>query len=379
MALYLKQVETSISTVRESSTSKSLIDAEVVYTLANRTNTSEKESNYFSSFNLPYALAEMGSGTTVAQMSPEKFQLNTNTAVFVQISRNDYSEFMDGRSITIEVPQIGGTTKKVVSAFFSESDNTKKVNNDSMLGENVAFLFSDEINLPYTGTSENTSVDRSAVATWDPTTDFRDRPNAVAYIDLTQNDKNSDQREWRGVSTAVYVPESWPESLDQGYNYDIPVGFTALDKGYLVLTHPDIVDNIPWMSGSTVTIGGYSDDDAGDAQITGANTGALSGTTNIVFTGQSSSLTFQDITTSYTTSTICIAMPREFFISTNPSWNRALNLAEVENETYNLDSIFVTQVGLYNIEGDLIAVAKLDRPLEKSYTNVLNFSLNIDV
>jgi len=81
MALYLKQVETSISTVRESSTSKSLIDAEVVYTLADRTDTSEKESNYFSSFNLPYALAEMGSGTTVAQMSPEKFQLNTNTAV----------------------------------------------------------------------------------------------------------------------------------------------------------------------------------------------------------------------------------------------------------------------------------------------------------
>ena len=183
MAEYLKPVESSISIIRETSSSKSLSDAEIVYTLGDRTETSEKESNYFSSFNLPYTYAEMGSGTTIAQMSPERFQLNTSTAVFVQISRNDYSEFIDGRSITIEVPQIGGTTKRIVSAFFSESDNTKKTNNDSILGENVAFLFCDETNLPYTGTTENTTINRGALTTWNPTLDFRDRPNAVAYAD----------------------------------------------------------------------------------------------------------------------------------------------------------------------------------------------------
>lgn len=379
MGNYLKKIESSISTIKESTTSKSLSDSEIIYTMADRTELTNKMSNYFSSFNLPYTYDVMASGTSISQMFPEKFQLNVNKAVFVQITRNDYSEYIDGRSITLNVPQWGGTTKKVVSTFYSESDSTKKTNSDSMLGENISFLFCDDINLPYTGTTDNTTVDRSSVTSWDPTTDFRERPSAVSYKDLYQNDKNSDQRAWVGVSKAVYVPENWPQSLDQGYNYDIPVGFAALDKGYFIITHPDIVDNVPWTSGSTVSIYGENDDNAGEVVITGSNDGATSGTTNIVFTGQSSSLTFKDVTTTYLNSVVCLAMPKEFFVSTNPSWDIAKNLTEIENETYDLDSIYVTQVGLYNIEGDLIAVAKLDRPLEKEYNGILNFNLNIEV
>jgi hypothetical protein len=139
-----------------------------------------------------------------------------------------------------------------------------------------------------------------------------------------------------------------------------------------------IVDYIPWTSGSTVSIS----DDA-TITITGANSGASSGTTNIVFTAATftavNPMTYQDVYASYSTSVVCIAMPKEFFISTNPSWDRAANLAEISNETYDLDSIYVTQVGLYNVEGDLVAVAKIDRPIEKTYTNVLTFNLNIEV
>jgi len=379
MATFLKQVENSITTSTETSSSKQISGSKVVYTLADRTDTTSKEGNYFSSFNLPSAMSSMSSGSTISEIRPEIFQLNVDKIVLIQISKNDYSEYIDGRSITINVPQWGGSTTKIVSAFFSEPDGNVKKRDDSVLGKNVAFLFSDSINLPYTGTTEQGSVNKSNVSTWDPTTDFKDRPNATSYMELSNDDKNSDSRPWSSVNTAVYVPENYPDSLDQGYNYDIPVGFVALDKGYVVLTHPDIVDNIPWTSGSTVYIGGYNDANAGEAVITGGNSGASSATTNIVFTSVTSNVTYTHIQTNYQTSVVCIAMPREFFISTNPTWDIQANLDEIANETYNLDSIYVTQIGLYNIEGDLIAVAKLDRPMEKTYSNLLTFNLNIQV
>lgn len=373
MATFLKQVESSMSTVRENTSAKSLTGTEIIYTLSNRT-IANKAANYFSSFNLPYTLTEMASGSTLSKLRPEMFQLNVDKIALVSLTRDNYSEYIDGRSVTLNVPQWGATTKKVVSAFFSESDNTVKTNNDSILGQNIAFLFCDDINTPFSGTSEGVSVSRHTLTTWDPTTDFKNRPNAVAYRELHPGDKNSDARTWSSVNKAVYIDEGYPNALDRGYNYDIPVGFVALDKGYMVLTHPMIVDNIPWTSGSTVSI----DDDA-TVTITGGNTGAGSGTTNIAFTSVTSSLTYQDVYTSYSTSVVCLAMPKEFFISTNPTWDRATNLAEISNETYDLDSIYVTQLGLYNIEGDLVAVAKMDRPLEKTYTNVLTFNLNIEV
>jgi len=377
MAVFTKQVESSISTIRENSTVKSLSGKDLVYTLANRTLVDEKEGHYFSSFNLPYSYDSLGSGTTLAQLRPEILQLNVDKILLVQISRNNYSEFIDGRSITLNIPQQSGNTIKITSAFYSESDNTVKTNVDSVLGESIAFLFSDDINKPYTGTTENTTINRSGISTWDPTNDFKDRPNAVAYRDVADPDKNSDQRPWSSVTLASYVPENYPNSLDQGYNYDVPVGFAALDKGFFIITHPSIVDNIPWSAGSVVSIGGYADTDAGEATI--ISSGSTADTTNIVFTANTSTANFEEIYTTYSTSVVCIAMPKEFFISTNPTWDRATNLAEVQNETYNLDSIFVTQVGLYNVEGDLLAVAKLDRPIEKSYSNILTFNLNIEV
>jgi len=379
MATFLKSVESSISTMRENTTAKVLTGADVVFTLGDRTDVYSKEGNYFSSFNLPYAQNQMASGSTISLERPEIFQLNVDQAVFVQISRNNYSEYIDGRSITFEVPQIGGTSIKVVSAFFSEPNGIIRTNDDSVLGENISFLFCDEINTPLSGTSEGGVVHRETLETWDPTTDFRDRPNAVAYSDMSQNDINTDSRAWSAVNTAVSIDMNYPNPLDVGYNYDIPVGFASLDKGYLILTHPDIINNIPWTSGSTIQVGGNADSNAGESVITGSNAGAGSGTTNIAFTSVTSSLEYQDVSTSFSTSIVCIAMPSEFFISTNPSWDRARNLSEVENETFNLDSIYVTQVGLYNAEHDLIAVAKVDRPIEKTYTNILTFNLNLEV
>lgn len=382
-------VNSTTSIRKEVATSTSLAGSEISYTLADRTDVSSKYSHYFASFNIPHERSNsiFYSGSSIALNNPEMFQLNVDKIVIVPISENNYSEYIDGRSIKMQVPQWGDTYKTIVSSFYSDKLKTVKIANSPIQyfgPNNVAFLFSDDINKPFTGTTENGTVNHFQVSSWNPTTNFRDRPSAVAYkAEVKANDYNIDQRPWSSVTLAVPVNQAYPNSSNNdvanGYNYDIPVGFACLDKGYLVLTHPSIVDNIPWTSGSTIYEGGYADTNAGENVINGSNAGATSGTSRIVFTSTTSTLTYEDISIRYMTSVVCVAMPGEFFISKNPTWPLSRNLAEINNGTTNFDSIFVTQIGLYNAFGQLIAVAKLDRPVEKTYDGLISFNLEIDI
>ena len=387
-------VNNTISLRKEASTSKALTYGQISYTLADRTDVNAKSGNYFAAFNMPYKNSNQifysgGSVTSAARSHPELFQLNVDKIVVIPISENYYSEYIDGRSITLKIPQAGGTFKTVVSSFYSDEQRTLKTA-DSPLPQffgtkNVAFLFSNDINTPYTGRTTAGAISHN-ITTWDPTTDFRDRPSAVPYEDLDALDLNTDARAWSSIKLAVSVNQSYPKSLLasqdllNGYNYDIPVGFVCLDKGYIIITHPEIVNNVPWTSGSISYVGGYGTANAGENVITGSNLGPTSATTNIVFTAQTSSLDFVDISVRYLTSVLCIAMPRTFFMSRNPSWPLQRNLLEsAPGGTQNFDSIFVTQIGLYNAMEELIAVAKLDRPVEKTYDGIITFNLEIDV
>lgn len=376
-------VNSSTSIRKEISKTISLTNSQISYTLAEREPTVEnKNQHYFATFNIPHKNSNtiFYSGDTMAKNNPELFQLNVDKIVVIPISENNYSEYIDGRSITLKVPQWGDTFKTVVSSFYNDAQRITKIA-DSPINyfgpDNVAFLFCDDINKPYTGQTENGTKNNSSNTSWNPTNNFRDRPSAVINKQLGNLDYNTDNRIWSDVKLAVTVPQSYPnfnDSLTYGYNYDIPVGFVCLDKGFVVLTHPEIINNIPWVSGSTSYESG-----TGENVITGSN--AASGTTKIVFTGTNitSTLSYDDISIRYLNSIVCVAMPGTFFISKNPTWPLSRNLYEIDNNTTSFDSIFVTQIGLYNALYELIAVAKLDRPVEKTYDGIISFNLEIDI
>jgi hypothetical protein len=360
-----KPVSSTISTRQEQTTFTTVSASDLMYTLCDRTDGTSKEANYFVSFNLPFEIDALSSGSTLALSHPELFQLNVDRIAIVPIPKTYYNEIIDGRSVTITVPQYSGGTsisaKTVVSSTYS---TLAKQENNVLLGGNVAFLFSDLINKPYTGNTEGGTSSSSAVTTWN-TTNYTDRPAAVPYTDLQSIDINTDQRSWANVNLAVSVPESFPTNTNQGYNYDIPVGFIALDKGFIVYTHPSIVNNIPWS--------------LGQEQYT-AVPNTSSGTTNIYFSSSSvSSTSFVDVNINFKTTVVCLALPQEFFFTNNPSWDMEYNLAELSNQTNGFQSVYVTEIGLYNKLNELVAVAKLSEPLEKTYTNIINFTLDIDV
>jgi len=361
-----KPVENFISTRQEVSKIITLNGSSLSYTLCDRTDLASVESNYFTSFNLPAVVEDFLSGSTFAKSNPENYQLNVDKIIISPIARENYSETIDGRSITFAVPQdsaSGLSAKTIVSSTYG---SLQKSQSDSMLGSNIAFLFSDDINKPYTGTTESGSIDNAGNSTWN-TTRFSDRPAAVSYQNVDAADVNSDQRNFSSVNLSVSVPEEYPTLTNQGYNYDVPVGFVALDKGFMVLTHPDIVDNFNFNKGQHVSTGDI-------------NTGIGSGTTDIYFSSSTeSSVVYSDIDVVFKNSIICLAFPGEFNFSSNPTWDIQKNLDEKAAGTNNYDPIYVSEVGLYNTKQELVAIAKLDRPVKKTYTNLITFTIEIDV
>ena len=68
---------------------------------------------------------------------------------------------------------------------------------------------------------------------------------------------------------------------------------------------------------------------------------------------------------------------KEFNYSNNPSFANATG--ELVNEDFKNDPrVFVTTVGLYNARNELLAVAKLNRPLEKSFSKEALLRVRLD-
>lgn len=360
-----KPITSLISNRQETSSIKTLNLSALTYSLCDRTILNDKNSNYFLSFNLPHIYGALPSGSTLALSNPELLQLNVDKIIVSPIPREYYSELIDGRSITFTVPQLSGTTDMSAKTVVSSTYTTlQKKQNSILFGNNIAFLFCDEINLPYTGKTNSGGSSHSGNTTWNKIP-FSTRPPAVAYSNLANIDINTDQRPLSAVSFSLPVSPTYPTNTNQGYNYDIPVGYVSLDKGFLILTHPKIVDNIPWSQG-------YE-------QITNTPN-SLSGTNNIYFSGIGiSQVVFTDININFKTSVVCLALPGEFFFTNNPSWDLNKNAQEFNNQTNNYDPLYITEIGLYNMNNEMVAVAKLSEPVEKNYTNLITFNLDIDV
>ena len=388
---FTKAVNNSIVVQAEENTSKTLYDSDVVYTLCDRTSTTDKKGHYFMSFNLPTTSSELGTGSTLSLAYPELQQLNVDQIIITPIPSAKYSEFIDGRSITFKVPQLGGSSQTALSSitlYSSTYSSNKPLKGESnpLLGDNIVFLFSDSINTPYTGyTTDEIGVrtSHSSNTSWEPdSTNFLRRPSAISYKDVEGNDYrfstlttasyNTDTR--TGTKYAVTIPSNYPDNR-AGYNYDIPVGFAVLDKGFCVITHTGITQNFPWASGFT-----YGSNTA----LTGSP--ALSAKTNVYFTGttsgnKSSYLSYYDINTSFKATAVCLALPREFYISNNATWNREKALTDLNSQTgiVSLDPVYVTEIGLFNALGELVSIAKLSEPVEKNYINVLTFNVDIEI
>ena len=158
---------------------------------------------------------------------------------------------------------------------------------------------------------------------------------AFLYSDSVQKPNNDTSLSWAtgfGLNKPFSINGKQQSNLQDNSNTasiaDVPVGIAYLDKGFVVLTHPSITS-------------GYT------ASATSATTIMLNSLSTDVY---------QTIT--------CIANRGEFAASTNRTFS-------------NGDVPRITEVGLYNNRGELMAIAKTDRQVTKTTDAYKSFGIKI--
>jgi hypothetical protein len=97
--------------------------------------------------------------------------------------------------------------------------------------------------------------------------------------------------------------------------------------------------------------------------------------------GSQTAMTFQNVTNINSTLIFCRASADEFNYSSNPTFTDSTNrivVIDVGQEDTQTSFTYVTSVGLYDANDNLLAVAKLSRPIQKSSERDLTLRVRLD-
>ena len=110
-----------------------------------------------------------------------------------------------------------------------------------------------------------------------------------------------------------------------------------------------------------------------DAFLTGASiSGAADGLRNCLGT-----VSFNNTTELNSTIYFCRASHNEFNYSSNPTYLTASKLV-VKNKSTDMPVSYITSVGLYSADNELLATAKISEPLKKTPANELTLRVRLD-
>ena len=228
---------------------------------------------------------------------------STSKILVLAINNTNYGECIDGKTVKIELPTSAGTYT-IYSTFQGAANNL--VTMDTMLsdsalqtnqyGNNIAVLVSDDIMTPNGG---NPSL------SW-----------ATGYN--TEKPFSLNRKQTYNFQT----------NSNMGVTADTLVGIVYLDKGFVVITNPTIVNNYTSSMASATTI------------------------------------SFNSVSTNVYQSVTCIADRGEFGSTTNPTFDVG-------------DIPRISEVGLFDENNNLIAVAKTDRHINKNVNEFLALGIKI--
>jgi hypothetical protein len=228
----------------------------------------------------------------------------------IGIDNSQYGEVIDGKTIMLNLPTTAGTYT-IYSSFQNKGGGLQTEDANirdtslltSYLGNNIAFLFSDTIMTPNGG---------------DITLSWSDGYNTNKPFSLNR-------KQLYNLQTNSNLAQS----------ADTIVGIAYLDKGFLVITDPTIINTID-----------------SNNLISGVTTGAT--------------VTFNSVSTSVSQTITCVAGRGEFGTSTNPTFTSS-------------DTPRISEVGLYDELGNLIAMSKTDRHITKNVNEFLALSIKIEL
>jgi hypothetical protein len=331
-------IDTSTSNVGQSV----VITSNLTYIILNKNNTSTDVTNLFKSLNLP--ILEKNKATFTATTSQNGGWLDTafsgiatNQILLSVIDNSEYGELIDGKSIKSRLPiatgfTSGGTVTGITDyTFYSTFVNSGQFNKTQFddtykdnsvftqglfgAGANVSYMLSDNIQRPNNDVNNSWSTGYNSY-----------KPYSIGNKKLLNT---------KTVATTGIV-------------VDKLAGVAYLDKGMIIYTDPNIVNNVvtnfSGASASTNTV----TNSLGLYYYTGITYNTIIDSNNIDL--------IQNI--------ICEADRGEFYRS--------------ENETIdNNDTVRISEIAITDQAGIVLAYVKPDRQIEKLKNDLLIFDIQI--
>ncbi len=339
----LKEVEINSKKINEEfiSVGENTVSGEsLTYLQLDKTLTSNQSTNYFKSLLLPINSGDINlfTGTTSQNLgwSDTPFSGLGETKVLIGVIDNDkYGEIIDGKSIKVTLPIYTGyttggtptgiTTYDVYSTFprttiprttLDSSYVDESGTPQNLFGKNinVSYLVSDNIQKPNNDTSKSWSTGYDSF-----------KPFSL------------NRKELINVQTVTTT----------GINADKIAGVVYLDKGIFVITDQTIVENI-------------ATDFSGDTDTNIINNGL-----GLYYYSASTYNTIVDsIQRDLVQNIVCIAPRGQFYNSQN------------ETKTVS-DDIRISEVGITDIRGNVLAIGKTDRHIVKKKNDFVVFDVQI--
>jgi hypothetical protein len=360
-------VQKEVNTLKKTGTSTS--NYPVYWTQYDRTVDGEKD--IFVSLNLPATYEDFLPTCDISRRFPELQFLNVDKIIVGTIQREVFSDFINGSTIEFTLPtwNIISPPSTVPAKYIRSATyfSVSKRQDCPLLGESIAFLFCDQVARKFTGTTSGgiQIKDTGATISWTAATQYNYPATSLSQLD--ESDYFSDSLNFSGLMTSKFnrtdLPIGYPFTSYKGYNYDVPVGFVDLKRGFIVLTAYDLVEYFPWLNG-------YYLNDPFDS---------YNGTKeNIGFRDQGL-VQFYDTSIKYNVEAVFEAQPYEFFMSSNPTWDLEKNISIFQSGGTGYDSVYFTEVGMYNKNGELLAVSKFNQPVQKRYEQLMNFEMRVKI
>ena len=257
------------------------------------------------------------------------------------------SDKMHGPSIKIELPTGRTGSKTYYGALFAGPPSqlgqiSKGEKYSRERGGPMIYLF-DNDETPYSGTVHGGS--------------FLSNPNS-AFTG------------WENHQYAV----SWVLGMSGG---DSPAGFVMVDRGLVCMINSNSRINSD-TQGMRTSFGVTNNcvKQVGDSATFIPNTSG-SNMTDMCWTGTAdgsrSGISFKNKTISFKKTYFCHLAPNEFNYSTNLTWDRDT----ANNDIDSALPVYITEVGLYNDNNVLIAMAKLSEPVKKDRFESMTFRVQL--
>jgi hypothetical protein len=304
-------------------------------------------------------------------------ELSTHKRILVmEIPQTQYGEIIDGKSLKIRLPKAGTPP---ISSFYEIYGAYKNNNTEYDLGKMDNYMSEHDFSASYFGMPAvltDTAYESNVVLL------FNDDISAPASTGSWATGHDEVMQGEKCYNSTSVVKKKFFDF----YN-DTPVGIAYLDKGFVVITDPTIVDTVyvhyTGSSHNMVTTAANIITNLDGGNLDYSNSQFLFWNTGITTPLVNTFVEYLSYNTEKSLNVVCLASANEFYRTTNDTAKVLDNatdqdFAEFKNPiSGNLYPIVITELGLHDQYGNLLAIVKPTEPIKKYWYDVVSFNIKI--